>query len=52
MIEGIFRQINDLESFLEILESRFNIEGKQYYFIIEDLKKEAFMSNPHLIFCG
>ncbi len=48
MIEGIFKQINDMESFLEMLESKFKIEGKQYYFIIEDLKKEAFMSNINL----
>jgi DNA-binding Lrp family transcriptional regulator len=50
MLEGIFRQINDMEAFLDMLEQRFKIEGKQYYFIIEDLKRESFMANPNLIF--
>lgn len=46
MIEGIFRQINDMEEFIEQLETKFKITNKKYYFILEDLKRESFMSDP------
>ena len=46
MIEGIFRHIRDLEEFNENLEERFNIKKNEYYFIIEEVKKEAFMESP------
>lgn len=48
MIEGIFRQIKDMENFLEDLENKFKIQDKKSFFIIEDLKREAFMSNINL----
>ncbi len=50
MVEGIFRQIKDMEEFIETLESRFRIEDKKAFFIIEDLKKEAFMADENLVF--
>jgi DNA-binding Lrp family transcriptional regulator len=46
LIEGIFRHIKELEDFLETLEEKFVIKAKQVYYIIEDLKREAFMSRP------
>ena len=49
MAECIFRQIVDLEEFLDNLEQKFRIADKKTYFIIEDLKKEAFMSDPLFI---
>ena len=45
MIEGIFRNIMEMEEFLEILEEQFTIEKKEYFYIIDDLKKEAFMED-------
>ena len=50
MIEGVFRQIKDMEDFIENLEKRFKIIDKKSFFIIEDIKREAFMSNPNLLF--
>ena len=50
MIEGIFKQIKDMEDFLESLEQKFKILDKKSFFIIEDIKREAFMSNVHLVF--
>jgi len=44
LIEGIFRDMNDLQRFSELLE-RFNIESKQELFILEDLKREGFLSD-------
>jgi Lrp/AsnC family transcriptional regulator, leucine-responsive regulatory protein len=49
MIEGIFQQIRDMEDFIEELEHKFNIQDKKSFYIIEDLKKEAFMSDPNLL---
>ena len=46
MIEGVFRQIKDMEEFIEDLEKRFKINDLKSFFIIEDLKKEAFLSDP------
>jgi len=50
MIEGIFKEIKEMEDFLEQLEQKFKILEKTCFYIIEDLKKEAFMSNPELVF--
>lgn len=49
MIEGVFKQIKDMEEFLDNLEKKFKIMDKKSYFIIEDLKKEEFMSDPMLL---
>lgn len=48
MIEVLFRQLKDMDDFLEILDNKFRIEDKKSFFIIEDIKKEEFMSRPVL----
>ena len=50
MIEGVFKQIKDMEEFIDSLEQRFKILDKKTFFIIEDLKKEEFMSDPQMMF--
>lgn len=50
MVEGIFHQIKDMEDFMESLEQKFKILDKKSFFIIEDLKREMFMSNVNLVF--
>ncbi len=50
MVEGIFKQIKDMEDFLEQLEQKFNIIDKKSFFIIEDIKREAFLTNTNLVF--
>lgn len=47
-IECVFKHIKDLENFLEYLELKFNIK-RQVYYIIDDIKREAFMSDPNLL---
>lgn len=49
MIEGIFRHLNELEEFLESLEEKFEIENRNVYYIISDIKRESFMSDPKLL---
>ncbi|HIH37645.1 TPA: Lrp/AsnC family transcriptional regulator [Candidatus Woesearchaeota archaeon] len=48
MIEGIFQQIRDVDVFTEELERRFAITDIKSYFIIDDIKKEAFLTAPVL----
>ncbi|MBW3015752.1 Lrp/AsnC family transcriptional regulator [Candidatus Woesearchaeota archaeon] len=52
MIEGIFKGILDMENFIEHVEEKFKILEKKSYFIIEDLKKEAFMSSLNILKIG
>lgn len=46
MFEGVFRHVKDVEDFLEKFEDRFSIEQKQVFYIIEDIKREGFLSDP------
>ena len=45
MIEGIFRELKDVEDFLERLEVDFGVVDKQIYYMVDEIKKEGFMSN-------
>ena len=49
MIECVFKQINDLENFIEEIEKKFNVIELKSYFIIEDLRKEEFLNDHHLV---
>lgn len=44
LVEAIFRNMNDMQRFNESTE-RFNIEAKQEMFILEDIKREEFLSD-------
>ncbi len=50
MVEGVFKQIKDMEDFIEDVESKFKIPEKMTFFIIEDLKRESFMADPDMLF--
>ena len=45
LVEGVFRHVAELEFFLDRLEERFHIKDKQVFYIIEDIKREAFMAD-------
>lgn len=47
-IECVFKHIRELEDFLEYIEAKYGAK-KQVYYIIDDIKREAFMSDPELI---
>ena len=49
MFEAVFVNIKDLEAFLESLDKKFKIENKEVYYIVEDIKKEAFLSDSLLL---
>ncbi|MBT3865903.1 Lrp/AsnC family transcriptional regulator [Candidatus Woesearchaeota archaeon] len=44
MFEAIFRNMKDLEDFINSLEEQFNILEKHVYYVIDDIKEEDFLS--------
>lgn len=48
MIEAIFTNIKEMEEFIEKIQQRFKIEKIEYYYIIDDLKRETFMTDSYL----
>ena len=44
LVEAIFKDMSDLQRFSELLD-RFKIENKQELFVLEDLKREGFLSD-------
>jgi Lrp/AsnC family transcriptional regulator, regulator for asnA, asnC and gidA len=48
MIEAVFRNMVELEDFNDKIE-KIGIQSKQEYYILEDIKKEAFISQPDLV---
>ena len=43
LLDAIFKQMIDLEEFIEQLEKRFKIKHKEVYFIIDEIKQESFL---------
>jgi len=43
MVEIIFRDIKEIEDFLDEVEEEFRVRNKEVHYLIEDLKKEEFM---------
>ncbi len=54
MLEAVFRDMKELDNFLELLEQKFKLKSKEVHFIIDDIKKEEFVAEPELmdILCG
>ncbi len=44
LLEGIFQNLKELEEFLETMEESYPLKTKQVYYIIDDLKREEFLS--------
>ncbi|MBI4919373.1 Lrp/AsnC family transcriptional regulator [archaeon] len=49
MAELVFRNLKELEAFLEILEGKYRLQRKDVHYIIDDLKREKFFSDPEMI---
>ncbi len=49
MAECIFRDMRELEEFCERLEQNYGVRGKEIHFVIEDLKRERFFSDPSFV---
>jgi len=49
MIEGIFKNIKDMEDFIECMEHKFDIMDHKCHFIVQEIKRESFMAEPDLV---
>jgi DNA-binding Lrp family transcriptional regulator len=46
IVEVIFPGFKEVEDFLETIEGQVSLNNKQVFYIIEELKREEFFSNP------
>lgn len=46
LIEAVFRNIREMEDFMEEMDEKFTIKSKQVFYIVDDLKREGFLSSP------
>ncbi len=49
MAECVFRDMRELEEFCENLEQNYGVRGKEIHFVIDDLKREMFFSEPSYV---
>lgn len=49
LVEGVFRNARETEEFIQSLEERFEIADMHTYTIIEDIKREQFLTSPALL---
>ena len=49
MADGIFRNMMELEEFIEFLETKFKVKHKDVYLIIGEIKQEGFMADPNSV---
>lgn len=47
LIEAIFRNIKDMDDFIEKIANGFEIIKKETYYIVDDIKREEFFSDPN-----
>ena len=45
MIEAIFRNVRELDDFMDDIETKFTFEIKTTYFVIEDVLRESFLTD-------
>ncbi len=48
LVEAVFLDMKEANDFTEKLE-RFKIKNKECFYVLEDIKKEAFMGSPSII---
>jgi len=48
-VEAIFKTIQEMELFMESLEIKFGVDKKQAFYIVDEFKREGFMSNPEYV---
>ena len=49
MLDCIFRNMVELENFLEDIEARFEIQKRDIYYIISSIKQEEFAAQPSVV---
>lgn len=46
LIDTVFKSLDSLDGFLDELEARFDVTEHQVHYIIDEIKREAFMTDP------
>ncbi len=49
MMEGIFSELRDVDNFLDKLESDFGVTERVVYYVVDELRREDFMSSPEYV---
>lgn len=49
ILEGVFKELKEVENFLEKLEKDFGVTDKYVYYIIDEVKREDFMASPEYV---
>ncbi len=49
MLDVVFKDMKELEDFLEYLDSKFKIEKRQVFYILEHVKEEEFLSSQEYV---
>ncbi len=49
LIEGVFKDIRDVEDFLERIEDKFKIKKKEIFYIVDEIKREGFMAQTFMV---
>jgi len=49
MVEFVFKQMKDMEEYLDQLEEMYQIDKPQVFYLVDEVKKEAFLSKPQLL---
>ncbi len=44
ILEGVFKEMKDMDSFVENMEAKFNIVETRTFFVIDDVKREGFVA--------
>jgi DNA-binding Lrp family transcriptional regulator len=49
MAECIFRDIKELEEFVDQTRAQYTINKHEVFYVVDDLKREAFLADPNLV---
>lgn len=48
LVDGVFLTLDALDQFLDVLESRFDVTQHQVHYIIDEIKRESFLTDDIL----
>lgn len=49
LIEGVFEHVKEMEDFIERFEKKFEVKDKNVHYIIEDIKRESFLTDSNVV---
>ncbi|MEK6960331.1 MAG: Lrp/AsnC family transcriptional regulator [Nanoarchaeota archaeon] len=46
LLEGVFKDLGHIEQFIEDIEERYTLRTKEVHYLLEEMKREGFMTDP------